>query len=408
MYPPHHEGGYELSCRDVVERWRSRGHEVTVLATDMRVPGVGDPPGERASGVRRDLKWYWDNHEIIKPPFTARLALERANHATLASTIDDVRPEVVSVWAMGAMSLGLLTQIVERGLPLVLVVCDGWLWYGPKVDAWIRPFFRSRTLGRLARRLTGVPAELPDLGTSATFCFVSDAIRRWSAERSRWKPGTSTVVYSGIDRRDFPPLTGEPGERPWRWRMLSVGRLDERKGIHVAIEALPQLPAEATLEILGRGDASYQKRLRELARELGVADRVRFGVVERSELAGVYGEADVVLFPTLWEEPFGLVPVEAMACGTPVIATGTGGSTEFLIDGVNCVRIPPGDAAAIADAVRRYAEDPPLRARVVRGGLRTAEELDVDRLADVLEAWHLAAAERFINGRPPERQLALA
>jgi glycosyltransferase involved in cell wall biosynthesis len=408
MYPPHHEGGYELSCRDVVERWRARGHTVTVLTTDMRVPGVSDPPNERADDVRRDLSWYWEKHKILNPPFKRRLEIERANHAALETAIAETEPEVVSVWNMGAVSLGLLTQVVERGLPLVLVVCDGWLWYGPKLDAWTRPFFRHRILARIARRFTGVPAALPDLGRNAVFCFVSDAIRRWSAERSRWTPQIATVVYSGIDRTDFPPLAGEPVEREWRWRLLSVGRLDERKGVHVAIEALTSLPPEATLGILGRGDAEYERRLRELAGSLGVAGRVRFGVVERDELARVYADADVVLFPTLWEEPFGLVPVEGMACGTPVIATGTGGSTEFLLDGVNCLRIAPGDPGAIADAVRRYAADPALRARIVRGGLRTAAELDVDRLADVLEAWHVAAAEGFARGRPPERQLALA
>ena len=93
-----------------------------------------------------------------------------------------------------------------------------------------------------------------------------------------------------------------------------------------------------------------------------------------------------------------------MACGTPVIATGRGGSGEFLVDGVNCILFPEGDADALAKAMRTLASDPALRRRVVDGGLRTAAEFGVDQLGELLEAWHVAAAERFANGRPPERE----
>jgi glycosyltransferase involved in cell wall biosynthesis len=407
MYPPHHLGGYELSCRDVVERWRARGHEVEILTTTMRLADVTDPPGERTSGVFRDLGFYWEDHRLLSPPLRKRLAMERSNQRILAGAIDRFRPDVVSAWNMGAMSLGMLTQVIERDIPLVLNVCDGWLWYGPELDAWARLFVKRPRLARLVRSRTGVPTSLPDLAGNAVFCFVSDAIRRWSGERSPWQAEIATVVYSGIERSDFivPPGARDSGR--WDWRMLSVGRLDERKGIHIAVEALAKLPEQATLDIVGRGDDRYEETLRSLAAERGLGDRVRFAAVERHELAERYAAADVVVFPTLWEEPFGLVPVEAMACGTPVVATGTGGSSEFLLDGFNCLHVPPGDAGALAGAVRRLADDDALRRRLLAGGYRTAEELNVDRLADVLERWHVAAAERFAAGRPEDRRLAL-
>src|SRR3989442_15647474 len=68
MYPPHHYGGYELSCQDVVERWRARGHDVTVLTSDIVVDGVKTPEGERWQGVRRELEIYW--REPQPPPPT--------------------------------------------------------------------------------------------------------------------------------------------------------------------------------------------------------------------------------------------------------------------------------------------------------------------------------------------------
>jgi glycosyltransferase involved in cell wall biosynthesis len=96
-----------------------------------------------------------------------------------------------------------------------------------------------------------------------------------------------------------------------------------------------------------------------------------------------------------------------MACGTPVVATGVGGSGEFLIDNVNCVRFAPGDPADLARAVTRLAGDAALRERVAQAGLVTAEQFDVERLTDTFEAWHSAAASHFVDGAPPDRHLDL-
>jgi glycosyltransferase involved in cell wall biosynthesis len=407
MYPPHHLGGYEQSCRDVMHLLRARGHDITVLTTTMRVAGVDDPPDERPSGVRRDLNFYWDDHVLTNPPIPRRLMMERANHRALADALTEVHPQVVSVWNMGAMSLGLLTHIVERDIPLVLSVCDEWPIYGPHLDAWTRLFRGRPLLARAVRRLTGVPTTVADLGRHATFLFISDMIRARVEERSAWHPSIASVVYNGIDHTDFAPVTEPSMDTTWHWRLLYVGRIDERKGIHVAVNALTDLPPEASLDIDGRGDTAYEARLRDLTRSLGLEGRVRFAVTPRESLADRYRNADVVVFPTTWEEPFGLVPLEAMACGTPVVATGTGGSGEFLRDGGNCLLVPPGDAGALARAVRRLAEDPGLRSQVVSGGVRTSAELSIGRLADIMEEWHIAAAERFERGRPVDRRPAV-
>jgi glycogen(starch) synthase len=398
MYPPHHLGGYELSCWDVMRRFEARGHQVQVLTTDMRVDGVSATDDER---VHRTLRFYWEDHELLSPPIWRRLAIERHNQRQLRSLLDSYRPDVVSVWNMGAMSLGLLTTLEERGVPLVLAVCDDWLSYGPRLDAWMRLFPHRPAAARAVAAATRAPTRLPRLA-GAAFCFVSDFTRRY-ALKNAW-PGLSmeiaTVVYSGIDRTDFPPMKPNVGE--WGWRLLYVGRIDDRKGIETLIRALPALP-EASLEIVGRGGPEYVAALRDLVARLGVGDRVEFGVADRSDLRKKYAAADAFVFPSEWDEPFGLVPVEAMSCGTPVIATGVGGSAEFLRDGDNCLRFPPGDEAAVASAVRTLAASPDLRARLVTGGAATADDLDVDRLADVFEAWHEAAITRFVDGRPPDR-----
>jgi glycosyltransferase involved in cell wall biosynthesis len=201
------------------------------------------------------------------------------------------------------------------------------------------------------------------------------------------------VVPWGIDASVFQvPAAGRA--RPWRWQLLHAGRVDERKGIATVIEALALCPPDATLEVLGRGDAEHLAALRTLASDLGVTDRVKFGECDRDELALRYGNADAAVFAPLWDEPFGLVPIEAMACGTPVVGSPTGGAAEFMADGTNCLAFAPGDSHGLADALVRLSQDPALRARVVRGGLETASHYTVDRMAHDLEDWHQAAAAR--------------
>lgn len=409
-YPPHHFGGYEVSCRDVMVRLAERGDEVTVLTSTLRAPGVEDPADELAStvSVRRELRPYFRDEDLYAPPVPVRWAIERHNQRALARAIEAVRPEVVSVWQLSALSLGLLTVLAERGIPLVYAICDDWLSYGPVLDAWSRLFLDRPHLGRLLRPLLRVPTVLPDVGATGSFCFVSAVTKERSERYGRWRYPDATVVYSGIDPELFPVSDQPVKDRPWTGKLLYVGRYDPRKGIETLVRAVPLLDPGTTITAHGGGSAAEVARLTALADELGVADRVTLGgAVERSELAQLYHRADAFVFPSEWEEPFGLVPLEAMACDLPVLATGVGGSDEFCIDGENCVRFQPGDPAGLAAAVARLADDSPLRRRLIAQGRRTAEFFSVDHLADTFEAWHTAATDHFSGGRPPPRAFEL-
>ncbi len=405
-YPPHHRGGYEGSCRDVAERLAARGHEVAALTSSVRTPGVDDPPGERdgaVGGVRvwRDLTAYVKRDgELWSPPPLERWRIERRNQAALRRAIDEHRPDVVGIWQLGGLSMGLVPAIVRRRLPVVYSLCDDWLSYGLALDAWIRVFRRlPRWLARAAGVVARVPTTLPDLGLTGPLLFISDVTRERARLYAPWTLADTAIVHNGIDGRSF----GAPRpDRPWAGRLLYSGRYDPRKGIETTIRALAHLDGE-TLEVCGVGDPAEHARLVGVVEELGLGDRVEFTAVPRAELADRYRAADAVVFPSEWEEPFGLVPLEAMACGTPVASTGVGGSALFCVDGENCVRFAKGDPADLAAAVKRLAGDDELRRRVVAAGVRTAAAFDVDHLADTFEAWYDAAAGGYESGRPPER-----
>jgi glycosyltransferase involved in cell wall biosynthesis len=363
MYPPHHLGGYELVWRSAVRHLRSLGHDVRVLTTDFRLPDPSEPEEE---GVHRELQWWWRDHAF--PPMSVREAarIERANARVLARHLDGV--DVVTWWSMGGMSMSLLERVRGRGIPAVAFVHDDWLDYGPRVDAWLKLFTGPRRgrLAGLAQTLLRMPTSV-DFDNAARYVFVSERTRRRALDAGR-NPRDWGIAHSGIDPAYIDPRP----EQPWQWRLLYVGRIDERKGIATVVDALAQLP-EATLTIVGEGDPAAEQKLREQAGRLGVMDRIRLeGFRTRAELPAAYEAADVTIFPVIWEEPWGLVPLESMALGRPVIATGRGGSGEYLRNEDNALLYEAGDADTLAAAARRLADDPQLRARLVRGGSETA------------------------------------
>ena len=188
------------------------------------------------------------------------------------------------------------------------------------------------------------------------------------------------VVPCGVDRTRFTP-DGPAAERaPGHFRLVAACRLVERKGLGDLLEALVELPG-AELHVAGGPDRSQlpldpeAERLRRLARRLGAADRlVLHGRVSREDMPALLRSADVVVCAP-WYEPFGIVPLEAMACGRPVVATAVGGQIDSVADGVTGVLVPPRDPAELAAALRSLLADEDRRRAFGRAGVRRVRRL---------------------------------
>jgi glycosyltransferase involved in cell wall biosynthesis len=384
MYPPHHFGGYELVWHSAMDHLRSRGHEVRVLTTDLRT-GAAEADGP---GVHRELRWHWQPGGFARQSLSERVAMARHNHSVLERHLGELRPDVVSWWSMGGLSLTLIETVRRRGLPAVGFVHDDWLDYGRHVDGWLRLFGgRKRAAAPVGERLAGIPATV-DLGGAARWVFVSESTRR-RAEALGLGLSETAIAHSGIHPAFLEPVPAAD----WGWRLLYVGRIDERKGVRTAVEAVAELPPEARLRVAGGWDDREAGRLRELAARLGAAERVELaGQLDRQALLDAYAWADAVVFPVIWEEPWGLVPLEAMARGRPVVATGRGGSAEYLRDGENCLLFRAGDATALAAAVERLAGDSGLRERLCAGGLETAPRHTEEAFNQAVERFLVEAA----------------
>jgi glycosyltransferase involved in cell wall biosynthesis len=162
-------------------------------------------------------------------------------------------------------------------------------------------------------------------------------------------------------------------------RLLFAGQVVAHKGVHTLLEALSRLSGHSSsplaVSIVGTGDEAYVKRLEAQAAALNGACTVTFlGRVPAENMARVYMTHDVLVFPSIWEEPFSIALIEAMASGLAVVGTTTGGSAEVLRDGVNSVTFKAGDAEDLARQLRRLIEDPHLCRQLAAAGQRTVRD----------------------------------
>ncbi|MFH8499102.1 glycosyltransferase [Streptomyces coeruleorubidus] len=183
------------------------------------------------------------------------------------------------------------------------------------------------------------------------------------------------IVPCGVDPDRFSPKGPAAPRGPYPHRLLQLGRLVPRKGAAVAVAALTRLPGTELVVVGGPpadrlDDDPEVRRLRGLARDAGVADRVRFtGAVPSEEVPPLLRSADVVVCPADYE-PFGIVPLEAMACGVPVVASAVGGQLDTVADPGTGRLVPPRDPEALARAVAGLLADPAARAACGAAGRR--------------------------------------
>ncbi len=252
-------------------------------------------------------------------------------------------------------------------------------------------------LGTVKRRFQGLSDTSPRhrLGEEARLAREVDRIIATCTDevaelcRMGIAPTRSTVVPCGVDTETF-HADGAVEPRPsGRHRLLSIGRLVPRKGVDDVIRALQWLP-HTELVVAGGApedrldeDAEVQ-RLRRIAADVGVEPRVRFlGGVDRARVPALMRSADVVVaYP--WYEPFGMVPLEAMSCGVPIVVSDVGGMRDTVRHDVTGLRVAARSPAALGRALLPLLADPERRAQMgVAGAHRARQRYAWSRVADL-------------------------
>ena len=361
-------GGLERAVSALAQGLATAGHEVDVVTMSRPDAPPTEPEGpvtvRRVAGWTRHLRRFSTDsghrfHPTVPDPQLTR---------RLQELVDERRPDVVH--AHGWILHSCLGLRLPRGSALVTTLHD----YGltcPKKTMIHRDRLDSPcagpALGKCLRCTSGFygPVKGPalTLGLAASgFDRVAMFLPISAAVAQACLPGVEperiTVVPSFVDD-DLARDAVRPEFLPDGDFVLFVGALGEHKGAGLVAMAHRQMATDAPLVMLGSRRADTP--------DLGERAIVRSGVPHRL-IMGAYAAASVVAVPSRWAEPQGLVAIEAMTAGAPVVASAVGGLAELVEPGVSGVLVPPGDAAALARALDGLLADPGRRARMGQAG----------------------------------------
>ncbi|HVH52318.1 MAG TPA: glycosyltransferase, partial [Gaiellaceae bacterium] len=221
-------------------------------------------------------------------------------------------------------------------------------------DRLVRAYRRARSWEALWPKLHRILAASP---------FVADVLARSGAPAERVR----VVAYPVAPAEDGPAEEG--------YDVLFVGRLVGAKGVHVLLRALARLEG---VRALVAGDGPARPGLEREAERLGV-DVDFAGWIDPERRSALLRGSRIFVLPSLWDEPFGIAGLEALAAGIPVVASEVGGIPSWLREGEGGLLVPRGDAAALADAIGRVLDDDALAARLGAAGPAAAERFSIDR-----------------------------
>lgn len=383
LYPPDVEGGAEILAGEIAAGLIRQGHEVYVLTSSPRGGDVLRAPDQyiqrtlRLAGpVRVDhRRALW--RQLDLPIHYYRRFHQPASALELRRVVAMVQPDVLYCWEITGLGvISLLQALPELRLPVVFHLGSYWLLYARSPETE-----ESRLRARwLKRWLIGAVPAL----TWTSAIAVSEALKG-AYVGAGFDSQRIEVIHNGAGPRFVetpPPAREEHPATPVR--LLFVGRLCREKGVMTALRALDRLTRETkrvtgaaryALDIAGDGDVAYAGELRAFADQAGLGDRVVFhGRVPQEKLIDLYDRADMLLNTSLWEEPFGLTTVEAMARGLPVIATRVGATPEIVVPDATGLLVAPGDEQALAGAIARLAADPARRDHLSAAARRLVEE----------------------------------
>ncbi len=404
FYPPYGQGGYEQWCQEVAEGLQTGGHDLQILTSRHGLTRDQAPAPawiQRKLHLEMELKSLRNGLQF----FTHRCSNEQENLYHLRHCIEQFQPDVILVWGMWNIVRS-VPVLAEKLLPgrVVYYMGDYWptlpnqyqLYWQAPASHWktslVKPPLRFLARRILARDRLPVP--------EFAHVIFPTIFMREELKRLGMKANNTQIIYGAADTRLYINQQRPSDRQPAQpLALLYAGRIMPDKGVHVAIEAVGLLVHQHGLRnfkltVVGDGDLNYAGQLRALVREKQLEAYVEFCRAQpKQAMPQLYGQTDIFLFTSIWQEPFGRVLIEAMAAGAVVVGSPTGGAAEILVDDENALTFTPGDAHELAAQVMRLAAAPALRQRLVATAQKTAhEKFDIVRMTTEIEAYLQAIA----------------
>lgn len=381
LFPPQEFGGYGRKLWEFSAELIRRGHAVQVLAADMPELARQGMAGTEdiEAHVDRSLTLYgaWkDGRAFVHDDPAHCAALIRANIGRVLETARDFRADACLVGNLDLLGTGFLDPLTRQmGVPVLHCLGNQHPGYAPEA-APRSPLYRAGPAsGWVAERLAAGGYDLD-----------------------------ATVIHPGA-RVDYFHRAVMPSTD--RLRIAFAGLVVNYKGPQTLINALGILHRQGIdfeCTLAGEApDADLLARCRDYVQRQGMAGKIAFtGFLDRRGLSGLFARCNVLVFPSVFQEPFGISQVEAMAAGLTVVGTGTGGSGEVLRDGIDGLLFGAEDHEALATRLRSLVEDRAGWLRMAMSGRDRARDFTVARSVDRIEA----VFEELIGmkgAHPPDR-----
>jgi phosphatidylinositol alpha-mannosyltransferase len=370
-------GGVTEHVANLAEQFLAHGHEVHIVAPSS------DDEAEPSASVDAPIHRIGRVVSIPANGSVARITLSLRSYLQAKRLLQEQQFDLIHLHEpmMPALPLTVLrhsnatnvgTFHAFRNTPLTY-------FYGKPI---LRPFFR-KLHGHIA---------------------VSNAARDFVGE---YFPADYRVIPNGIDfprfNRRYPRLDELSDDRP---TVLFVGRLEKRKGLRFLLRAWPMVldrQPDARLVVVGRGRPLEGYRRFADRQGWSPSDVVFAGYVPAEDLPRYYQSCDVFCAPNTGQESFGIVLLEAMAAGAPIVASDIPGYRDVVSDGEQGSLVEPKNAGALADAVCRLLGNPELRAGMRRAGQQKAQGYDWPRVASQVLEYYLEVLERRETEPEPQR-----
>jgi len=351
-------GGVQVHVRELAERLRERDHRTLIVA-----PG----PDASSNGVVRIVG------RPVRVPYggtVAPISFSPGSWRRLRSAMRGFGPDVVHVHEPFTPSTSMLATLAAT-TPVVAT-------FHAFLDRSRLMEVSGPILRQIDRRIDAAVAV-----SEAAASFVR-----------RVRHGPVEIVPNGVDVARLAEPADPPEGLPPGRRILWVNRLDPQKGFGVMVDAFARLARELDdVHLLVAGEGRDRVALHSLSRQ--ARNRViPLGTVPHDELPRYHAAADVFCSPAVGQESFGIVLVEAMAAGVPVVATDIPGYREVVQDGVDGLLVRPNDPEALAEAIRRVLSEPGLASALADAGRARAPDFAWDAVVPRIEAVY----GRALNG----------
>jgi len=387
-------GGYELRAQNILNGLKRRGHKVFVLTSTYGINKISIK-----NGVYRVFSY---KHKF-PVSFMETILKDIKETIELKKVIKKLEPDVIYIFNMRFLSKTLLKKAYLLKIPIVYDIADYWFIDNGLYDRWLSywqyspRFFITR---RIKLKLSGLVTKLniESILPTDTSCFdfkymyfISNFIKNIYLKNGFGVKEAQVFYHHGLKinlntKTEFVPLSPPV-------KLLYVGAVIKNKGVHTIINALPTLKqkgCDCNLSIIGGTfDKEYLKGLKLIIEREKLS--VSFvGQYPHNKVLDMYKNYDILVFSSIWDEPFGRVIVEGMSGGLVVVATGTGGSKEILNDGENCLLFTPDDSEDLAKKIEMLIKRPELYKKVVRNGINFVKDFDSED--------NIEKNEKYLNG----------